>query len=1212
MSELQATVEFAVEYCKFYNIDLFQRGLYRIRTELKVSPKLSVQVEVSLKKHQQRQDNSKVPQLYYVENGEDLGVSKTFRILYRHEEILLDDIILFKAHVLVDSQKLQDSLERAGFILNVELWFGENGSMCCVSTRTLQLHVCPARGLHYHLPVLFDYFHLSAVTLTIHASLVALHQPYIKKSILNYMQSCAPRTGKTWLTNNTNRFNFRPAHSIESVFFGNTNGQNGTTKCVGSSGNSNNSNHVSRMLNARLIHREVCSLLSEAFDNLHSTIAQYNRIMPVWQQVETPIGLKTAVTIPQTNKILDEDEFLALANSSIAQLCAQNILLWHHFLDNFTKKQAINQHLSKKHHQLRVRRFSEAFFVLENPRQSAAGCYDDHNNYQHYRAVSEAARRSRYLASLPPLPVHCSATDGDPVTLPVIFEDQYTKPGTSTRRSDSDSFMSSCGIPINTIRQTLLLNQDCSCGIAAILESRRCSQMASTGKLLKVKGSDADQKLENLRIKTRHSKSLDQLLRSTVMDTPMLSLPLSFSRTFETNNNNNNNQTNRSIIPKSSTQKQRDLIQNTKVMTLPRRLKDNIKSSEFRIQPSGYASLPLRKNERRSYKMIHTIEKRLESKMKPIILNENRSPTSGEESPISRLGNSVSVPIQLEALNTSPIMSKYSNSTTSIPDVVNDKIVTGVVNNSESMPDLASTVMPRFSSVSDSDITSEQSGWVSSRRSSISSFSGQITPKVEDPYATKHDLYIGKELQRRLLKLLEESPNRKITVTEKPINAPKNNKPSRANKLPINDQLYEEVRLPPPRQFRDIPLPPEPFRDAIPPPDSVDNLLYHMYETVKEARWNDQYRLAMRQKKFSDNSKKKPVSRTKKSNIETEYYEDDLNKDIKSDDRIHSYNSVEENSMFQKYKELFKKQMSFTGIIYSDAQILASTLPYFHISEDLRMFSPEGVHLIVCVHGLDGNSADLRLVKTYIKLGLPGAHLEFLMSERNQGDTFSDFERMTDRLVNEILSHISAFQLPHYPSRISFVGHSLGTIIIRAAMARPQMKHLLPKMHTFLSLSGPHLGTLYNTSGLVNMGLWFMQKVKKSGTLLQLSLKDSSDIRQTFLYQLAQNCHLSYFKHILLFGSSQDRYVPPHSARIEVCKAAIKDTSPIGLAYREMVNNILCPIINKPDVTFIRYDVHHALPNTANSLIGRAAHIAVLDSDLFIEKFLVSNNNINA
>ena len=50
----------------------------------------------------------------------------------------------------------------------------------CVSARVLSLNLSPRRGLHYHLPVLFDYFHLSAVSLTIHAALVALHQPYIK------------------------------------------------------------------------------------------------------------------------------------------------------------------------------------------------------------------------------------------------------------------------------------------------------------------------------------------------------------------------------------------------------------------------------------------------------------------------------------------------------------------------------------------------------------------------------------------------------------------------------------------------------------------------------------------------------------------------------------------------------------------------------------------------------------------------------------------------------------------------------------------------------------------------------------------------------------------------------------------------------------------------------------------------------------------------
>lgn len=73
-----------------------------------------------------------------------------------------------------------------------------------------------------------------------------------------------------------------------------------------------------------------------------------------------------------------------------------------------------------------------------------------------------------------------------------------------------------------------------------------------------------------------------------------------------------------------------------------------------------------------------------------------------------------------------------------------------------------------------------------------------------------------------------------------------------------------------------------------------------------------------------------------------------------------------------------------SNVPLSDYPTLASTLPYFHISDEYRLFSPEGAHLIICVHGLDGNAADLRLVKTYLELGLPGSHLDFLMSERNQ------------------------------------------------------------------------------------------------------------------------------------------------------------------------------------------------------------------------------------
>ncbi|OXB70460.1 UNVERIFIED_CONTAM: hypothetical protein H355_011975 [Colinus virginianus] len=266
---------------------------------------------------------------------------------------------------------------------------------------------------------------------------------------------------------------------------------------------------------------------------------------------------------------------------------------------------------------------------------------------------------------------------------------------------------------------------------------------------------------------------------------------------------------------------------------------------------------------------------------------------------------------------------------------------------------------------------------------------------------------------------------------------------------------------------------------------------------------------------------------------------------------------------FYQAKEKFKKEMKIEGFLYSDLSVLASDIPYFPPEEEEENLE-DGIHLVVCVHGLDGNSADLRLVKTFIELGLPSGKLDFLMSERNQTDTFADFDTMTDRLLDEIIQHIQLYNLSI--SRISFIGHSLGNVIIRSVLTRPRFRYYLNKLHTFLSLSGPHLGTLYNNSTLVSTGLWLMQKLKKSGSLLQLTFRDNADLRKCFLYQLSQK------------------------------------TGPV---YAEMINNLLQPLIGAKDCTLIRHNVFHALPNTANTLIGRAAHIAVLDSELFLEKFFL-------
>ena len=102
----------------------------------------------------------------------------------------------------------------------------------------------------------------------------------------------------------------------------------------------------------------------------------------------------------------------------------------------------------------------------------------------------------------------------------------------------------------------------------------------------------------------------------------------------------------------------------------------------------------------------------------------------------------------------------------------------------------------------------------------------------------------------------------------------------------------------------------------------------------------------------------------------------------------------EDTVTFVKAKEKFKKSKESPGILYSDIRPNYS-VPYFHFAEDnLLMWQrnnvqghPRGnhqLHLVICVHGLDGNSADLRLIKTYLEMALPGHNLDFLMSEENQ------------------------------------------------------------------------------------------------------------------------------------------------------------------------------------------------------------------------------------
>lgn len=272
--------------------------------------------------------------------------------------------------------------------------------------------------------------------------------------------------------------------------------------------------------------------------------------------------------------------------------------------------------------------------------------------------------------------------------------------------------------------------------------------------------------------------------------------------------------------------------------------------------------------------------------------------------------------------------------------------------------------------------------------------------------------------------------------------------------------------------------------------------------------------------------------------------------------------------------------------------------PYLlnHFPHSTRRRNP-GVHLVVCVHGLQGNQFDLRLYRVFLTLALPQVKFDFMMAQANQIDTFCDFNLMTDRLLEEIQDYLQ--DMPSPPARISFIGHSLGNIIIRSLVTRPEFAHLLPKLHLFFSICGPHLGTQYQSS-IISMGMWAIRKWYSSKSLLQLSLKDAPSPRDAFLYHLSEAPSFECFRHVVLLTSPQDKYVPYHSAKLATVSQDGSLQSNLSL---EMMQNILEPM-REAKVNLVRVSVDHSIPTSTNSVIGRAAHIAMLDNELFIEKFV--------
>jgi predicted alpha/beta superfamily hydrolase len=91
---------------------------------------------------------------------------------------------------------------------------------------------------------------------------------------------------------------------------------------------------------------------------------------------------------------------------------------------------------------------------------------------------------------------------------------------------------------------------------------------------------------------------------------------------------------------------------------------------------------------------------------------------------------------------------------------------------------------------------------------------------------------------------------------------------------------------------------------------------------------------------------------------------------------------------------------------------------------------------------------------------------------------------------------------------MSFIGHSLGGVIIRASLRYLQLYK--NSFHCYVSIASPHMGYLYHTSTIVTTSMWVMNQVKKDQSMIELALSDNKTLTVIIIFILRNVICMNY------------------------------------------------------------------------------------------------------
>ncbi|KAH8052262.1 carboxylic ester hydrolase [Aureococcus anophagefferens] len=219
-----------------------------------------------------------------------------------------------------------------------------------------------------------------------------------------------------------------------------------------------------------------------------------------------------------------------------------------------------------------------------------------------------------------------------------------------------------------------------------------------------------------------------------------------------------------------------------------------------------------------------------------------------------------------------------------------------------------------------------------------------------------------------------------------------------------------------------------------------------------------------------------------------------------------------------------------------------------------------------------------------------GPHL--ISNEDNSGGSMGPMGQRLAHEVHNFIKHRCDELSDPDPKmgRLSFIGHSAGSMIVRTALTSPIFRPYLSKLHTF------HL--------------------HQSTFMDELQLIDRDTMNESFMYKLSQAKGFEYFKYVVLVGSTQDSYVPMHTAQATIPRPAEADKKGGGDAYMQMATNLMSPISQKTaesdkQTTVVRLTMEYKFTQTnLDTVIGRAAHLAYIDSSAAVLLILFSLYNL--